>query len=311
MVCIVCNGHDARAMAVLDLSELGAIVECLSSLGAHDVVASVIESELSPLKREDVATWFADVPRRRGIPLWQRCPPQGGPNPFRMGSSGAGGQVDALLTDAMWVMSTPVTSGQWKLMAPNAEHEVRWKKGDELPITGVSWFGARLFARWLDHWRRKQPGPWMAIDAAVPPGHRVDLPTEAQREYFTRARTTTRFWSGDAEADLDEVGWYGGNSQVRIHRVAEKAPNAFGLFDVHGNVWEWCVNWHIDRMGGGRDPLGPSSGRGRVLRGGSYLDSAWECDSAGRGWLWPDHAGVSFGFRLVLSGPQVSSPLDD
>ncbi|HEX9619858.1 MAG TPA: SUMF1/EgtB/PvdO family nonheme iron enzyme, partial [Polyangiaceae bacterium] len=122
------------------------------------------------------------------------------------------------------------------------------------PVVGVSWDEARAFCAWA--------------------GGR--LPTEAEWEYACRAGTTTRYWSGDEETDLARAGWYGGNSRGQLHPVGEKPANAFGLHDVHGNVWEWCADWYGEFPTGATqvDPTSPASGDSRVLRGGSWFSHA-------------------------------------
>ncbi|MFO1053719.1 MAG: formylglycine-generating enzyme family protein [Planctomycetota bacterium] len=299
----------------LDLAELGALVECLARMGARDAMGQVIEAKLPALRDEDVARRFAEF---GGSPLWRRCPPVGTPGVFRMGSPedevdrrGDERQVPVFLSEPLWVMSTSVTFGQWSLMADRFAHESHWGKDAQLPITHVTWFEARLFGHWLEHWRRKRPTAWSAAIPSEAAAHGITLPTEAQREYFTRAGTTTRFWSGDGDAGLARVGWYGDNSGGRLHAVGEKDPNAFGLHDVHGNVWEWCRTWYAEDLEGSHDPLGPRSGRGRVLRGGSYGNDAWWCRSASRDGDSPDSAGDYGGFRLVLSAPERPSKFDD
>jgi formylglycine-generating enzyme required for sulfatase activity len=119
---------------------------------------------------------------------------------------------------------------------------------------------------------------------------RLDLPTEAQWEYACRAGTKTLFSVASPNLIGDDVGWFKNNSRCKVHPVGEKLPNAWGLYDMHGNVWEWC----LDLSGGtleGRDPVGPSAdnngwryilGR-RVLRGGCYYDSASKATSSYRG----------------------------
>lgn len=134
------------------------------------------------------------------------------------------------------------------------------------------------------------------------------MPTEAQWEYGCRGGTTTQYWSGDAEEDLAKVGWYSGNSDRRLHPVAEKDANPFGLYDVHGNVWEWCRDgWVGDyttspRVGDGlrREPVGDGP---RVMRGGSWLESARSARSAMRLNDPPGLRSAHFGFRPAQGIP--------
>jgi iron(II)-dependent oxidoreductase len=135
------------------------------------------------------------------------------------------------------------------------------------------------------------------------------LPTEAEWEYGCRAGTTTRYWRGDAEDDLEKVGWYRGNAEGRTHRVGEKdQPNGWGLDDVHGNAWEWVGDWYDERWYESAserrsDPWGPARGDGRVMRGGSFGDSADATRCSARYWYYPwrpRNWDVNVGFRVVL-----------
>jgi formylglycine-generating enzyme required for sulfatase activity len=131
------------------------------------------------------------------------------------------------------------------------------------------------------------------------------LPTEAEWEYACRAGSTTRFCYGDRDKSLGDYAWYRNNSGGRIHPVGQKKPNAFGLYDMHGNVQEWCSDWYdagyysqspVD------NPKGPSTGLFRVLRGGDYwwLRLPSPCRSASRDRNPPNACGSAIGFRVVL-----------
>jgi formylglycine-generating enzyme required for sulfatase activity len=131
------------------------------------------------------------------------------------------------------------------------------------------------------------------------------LPTEAEWEYACRAGTTTEFYSGTMEdvfedSDLDEVGWYRQNSDRRTRPVARKMPNEWQIYDMHGNVWEWCQDWyeeyvrrHID------NPTGPILGDFRVSRGGGYISFAVGCRAANREKMMPEYRSQDQGFRLA------------
>ncbi|HUT04536.1 MAG TPA: formylglycine-generating enzyme family protein [bacterium] len=132
------------------------------------------------------------------------------------------------------------------------------------------------------------------------------LPTEAEWEYACRAGTTTRFYTGDSDPDLRRAGWYFNNSGQTTHPVGEKERNAWGLYDMHGNVWEWCWDWYSSRYYGTRpdpdsDPTGASSGAVRVLRGGGWYGLTWSCRSAGRDWPEPGYGYYGYGFRVARS----------
>ena len=129
------------------------------------------------------------------------------------------------------------------------------------------------------------------------------LPTEAQWEYACRAGSTTRYCCGNDGAQLGEYAWYNANSGYKTNPVGEKKPNAWGLYDMHGNVWEWCQDWcngwyyaksPLD------DPTGPTTGSDRVLRGGGWDSGARRCRSAYRYDFAPGDRSYFLGLRVSL-----------
>ena len=156
------------------------------------------------------------------------------------------------------------------------------------PVENVSWEEAVAFCQKL----------------SVKTGTTVRLPTEAEWEYACRAGSATRFGFGDDAKELDKYAWYDGNSDRTTHPVGQKRPNAWGLYDMHGNVWEWCSDWYQDsyRDLGTVDPTGPADGQSRVLRGGCWIDGSTFCRSAARGSLDPGRRFAYFGFRVAASG---------
>jgi formylglycine-generating enzyme required for sulfatase activity len=161
-------------------------------------------------------------------------------------------------------------------------------KGKDNPIEMVSWDDAQAFCKKLND---------LTHQAAR-------LPTEAEWEYSCRAGTTTAYYFGDNEADLDRVAWHYWNSKKMTHPVGQKEPNAFGLYDMHGNVWQWCEDrFRKDYYGKSEteNPKGPSEGAYRLLRGGSWRYDTVYCRSASR---FPNSAGNRgdyYGFRVVLT----------
>jgi formylglycine-generating enzyme required for sulfatase activity len=140
-------------------------------------------------------------------------------------------------------------------------------------------------------------------------GLKFRLPTEAEWEYAARAGSTTEFCFGDDEKQLGDYAWFGENSGGTTHPVGQKKPNDFGLFDMHGNVWEWCSDWYSDsyyeeckRQGTVVDPSGPRAGSFRVLRGGGWSYVAVYCRSANRYGDSPGFRDDDLGFRLVRIG---------
>jgi type 1 glutamine amidotransferase len=134
------------------------------------------------------------------------------------------------------------------------------------------------------------------------------LPTEAEWEYACRAGSNTRFSFGNFDTALSVYGWYSNNSANKAHPVGQKKPNAFGLYDMHGNVWEWCSDWYDENYytsSPSADPTGPEIGGSRVLRGGSWVDfNPKSCRSAGRfydqNWDSSFLKANNWGFRIVL-----------
>ncbi|KPJ52588.1 MAG: hypothetical protein AMS16_06210 [Planctomycetes bacterium DG_58] len=136
-------------------------------------------------------------------------------------------------------------------------------------------------------------------------GRTIRLPTEAEWEHACRAGTTTRFSFGDDDGKLDEYGWFVHNSNRSVHPVGQKKPNPWGLYDMHGNAWEWCGDWYADSLlnAAKTDPKGPESGEYHVVRGGSWSYLASGCRSASR--LMGSHNDIMdskiVGFRVVCA----------
>ena len=164
-------------------------------------------------------------------------------------------------------------------------------KGPQNPVEMVSWDEAVEFCRKLS-----------ALPAEKSAGYVYRLPTEAEWEYACRAGTTTKYSFGDSESELGDYAWYRDNSGFTTHSVGQKKPNGFGLYDMHGNVWEWCQDWFGDYpKGSTTDPTGAASGWRRVLRGGGWDYSADGCRSAYRSGINPSIRIISLGFRVARS----------
>ncbi|MFO8033087.1 MAG: SUMF1/EgtB/PvdO family nonheme iron enzyme [Desulfohalobiaceae bacterium] len=156
--------------------------------------------------------------------------------------------------------------------------------GDQ-PMVEVSWHGARAFAQWLSREAGKD----------------FRLPTEAEWEYAARSGGKRQKYAGGD--DVDRVAWYEDNSGGRTHEVGTQAPNGLGIFDMSGNVWEWCSDWYSDDYYSNSpkdNPQGPSSGSIRVYRGGGWGFNPWFVRAANRYWGVPDYAFIGLGFRLCL-----------
>jgi formylglycine-generating enzyme required for sulfatase activity len=133
-------------------------------------------------------------------------------------------------------------------------------------------------------------------------GRVYQLPTEAQWEYTCRAGSKTIYSFDDGEGLLPEYGWFKRNSSQRTHTVGLLEPNAWGLYDMHGNVWEWCSDWYGEYPKNAvSDPIGPTMGTDCVNRGGCWLYQAASCRSASRNWAKPSYRDGLLGFRVGLS----------
>jgi formylglycine-generating enzyme required for sulfatase activity len=194
--------------------------------------------------------------------------------------------TDVTVSQPYWLGQMEVTQGQWEaVMGNNPSHF----KGANLPVEQVSYDEALAFCRKVTEQERAA--------GRLAEGYEYTLPTEAQWEYACRAGAT-----GDYAGDLDTMGWYRDNSESKTHDVGRKMANAWGLYDMHGNVWEWC----LDREGILErkmltDPRGASTGGRRVNRGGSWGHSAGDCRSTARRGEVPGRRYDDLGFRLALS----------
>ena len=190
-------------------------------------------------------------------------------------------QVSVTQSKAFWMAKTEVTQEQWQaVMGSNPSHF----KGDKLPVENVSWDAAQEFIKKVNG------------SGEISAGWKLCLPTEAQWEYACRAGENGPFSGGS----IDEVAWYNENSESKTHPVGTKKQNAWGLHDMHGNVSEWCADWYGNELPGGADPLGPSSGVRRVLRGGSWNHGADGSRAASRGRGSQDYRVIILGFRPAL-----------
>jgi formylglycine-generating enzyme required for sulfatase activity len=198
-------------------------------------------------------------------------------------------QHGVTLTKAFYMGATEVTQGQWKaLMGENPS----FFTDDALPVDTVTWEQALEFCRKLSE---KE-------------GMRYHLPTEAEWEYACRAGTTTPFYTGNTistdQANYDGNHSYGGGNKGVFRETTTQAgsfmPNAWGLHDMHGNVWEWCADWYGEYPRAAvSNPVGPAAGQCRVVRSGTWINFPAVCRSANRGKTVPTSWNFHFGFRVV------------
>jgi formylglycine-generating enzyme required for sulfatase activity len=185
------------------------------------------------------------------------------------------------LTSGYWLAKYECTQEEWeRVMGSNPSNF----RGPSRPVEEVSWNDVQ---EWMEKMKERHP---------LPEGWEWSLPTEAQWEYACRAGT-----SGAYAGELEEMGWYGGNSGRTTHEVGQKRANGWGLHDMHGNVFEWCADRYGDYPGGSvTDPEGPGNGSFRVRRGGSWLLSASYCRSAYRFRYYPGFRNDNLGFRVAV-----------
>ena len=189
-----------------------------------------------------------------------------------------------------------VTQKQWhEVMGTNPSKF----KGDDLPVEQVSWNDVQEFIKKLN----QKEGT-----------DKYRLPSEAEWEYVARAGTTTRYSFGDGEIRLGEYAWYGDNSGSKTHTVGQKKPNPWGLYDMHGNVWEWVQDWsHGDYDSAPTDGSAwerRGGGSFRVLRGGGWCYFTRDCRSASRHYNYPGYRYSDIGFRLVMDAPVATNSSD-
>lgn len=171
------------------------------------------------------------------------------------------------LPNGLRIGKYPVTNAEYYsvMHGPEITHADRM-----LPVTQVSWYDAQNYCTML----------------GLLSNQTIRLPTEAEWEYACRAGSTSAYHFGDDPKDLHKYAWFSNNSQGHVHPVGQKLPNTWGLYDMHGNVWEWCQ----DRVYSGR-----------AVRGGCWVNGGWIARSAFRFGIVPDSRFDGFGFRIVIS----------
>ncbi len=225
------------------------------------------------------------------------------PGSFIMGSpddeqdSGAeeGPQHEVTITEGFWMGKYPITQEQWEVITGD---NPSWSifAGNNRPVEHVSWYDIR------------DTGGYLHYLNTIFPGHNFRLPSEAEWEYAYRAGTTSRFYWGDDPdyTEIDDYAWYGNNASDRTHDVGLKLPNAWGLHDMAGNVWEWCEDdWYDHYVGAPNDGsarVDHQRSQHRLLRGGSWLVNPEACRAATRTTSSdPDDRYPTIGFRVVCT----------
>jgi len=199
-------------------------------------------------------------------------------------------QYTVTISKPFYIQTTEVTQEQWESVMENNPSYFS-SCGNNCPVENISWDDIQTFLTKLN---------------AIGDGH-YSLPTEAQWEYAARAGSTTSLPNGELietgcaiDPQLTNIAWYCGNSESKTHPVAQKQPNSWGLYDIPGNVWEWCQDWYdIYPSNSTIDPVGPLSGSQRVVRDCGYDSNAVYCRSANRVRNYPDVKSKYFGIRLI------------
>lgn len=304
-----------------------------------DMVSPEVD-QLDTVDAEDVADYQADVDLKPGELLtsssgmrWRFIPA----GSFLMGSpaeelgrnTDEGPRHNVEVTRPFWMKETEVTQGEYtQVLGLNPSFFSAC--GDDCPVEEVTWFDALYFANRLSGLEGLE-ACYVLADCTGTPGAGLNcegqtsdfwpkglgcrgyrLPTEAEWEYAARAGTTSAWYNGGI-GDLpscrynsfaDAIAWYCNNPRDPIHPVGLKPANAWNIRDMAGNVWEWCWDWYGASYYGQsplEDPLGPTAGTDRTLRGGGWNDSAADVRSSNRSWFGPADYSTYIGFRLVRS----------
>ena len=187
------------------------------------------------------------------------------------------------LTNDYYIGKTEVTQALWRAVMGNNPSSL---EGDDKPVERVSWDDCQEFIS--------------KLNAAT--GQNFRLPTEAEWEFAARGGNKSNHYQYSGSDNIDDVAWYGDNSDAETHDVATKKPNELGLYDMSGNVWEWCSDWYGDYSSSAQtNPTGANSGSIRVVRGGSWGNFAGDCRFSYRGSGSPDCRSYFLGLRLALS----------
>ena len=218
------------------------------------------------------------------------------PGSFVMGSpEGEPGRYDdespqhlVRFAGGFWMQTTPVTQAQWQAVMGNNPSYFKGV-GSDAPVERVSWNDVQEFIQKLNSTTKET---------------QFRLPTEAEWEYACRAGTTTKYYFGDDQDLLQKYAWHDTNSKGTTHPVGQLIPNTWGLYDMHGNVWEWCQDhWsdtyeEVNANGVVRSALNDTETR--VIRGGSWYANARNCRAANRRWFTPSNRNGDLGFRLMF-----------
>jgi formylglycine-generating enzyme required for sulfatase activity len=205
---------------------------------------------------------------------------------FSMGSNEYDDEkpIHSVTVSSFYMGKYEVTQKQWREVMGQDPPELNFKGCDQCPVERVSWNDIQEFLKKLN----------------AKTGKNYRLPTEAEWEYAARGGKSYKYAGSD---NIGSVAWYSDNSDSKTHPVGQKSANGYGLYDMSGNVWEWCSDWYNSdyyKNSPSDNPKGPSTSSIRVLRGGSWISGAAGCRSADRYFSTPDYRHNNYGFRLAL-----------
>jgi len=313
---------------------IGARPASLPSMAIRLPVDSSVRDSRDPRRSDLIAStdlWMVQIPA--GTFMMGSREDEAGRNDdpeYEAGRHGGETQYSVTISKAFWLGQTPVTQAQWQaVMGTNPSRFKSWPKGNNWPksnpnhpVERVTWYDAIEFCNRLTAMANRadarlgltpcyriseiqrrggQDGPIVSAEVELIEGaNGYRLPTEAEWEYSCRAGTMTTYSFGDDESMLAKHAWFDENSGFGTHPVATKRSNAWGLFDMHGNVWEWCWDWYGEYPRDAvTDPQNPRSGLNRVLRGGHWLSISRHCRAASRHDNLPVNRNSSSGFRVA------------
>ena len=194
-----------------------------------------------------------------------------------------------------------VTQDQYR--AVMGDNPSRFKGSDDLPVENVSWLDAVLFCNKLSEQEKRTPFYRInGTEVTIAGGNGYRLSTEAEWEYACRAESKTLYPFGDEAGKLGDHAWYNSNSGSETHAVGQKQANAWGLYDMLGNVWEWCADWYDAKYYGSSpsaDPTGPPEASYRVVRGGGWDSDPEGCRPATRNRGALEYRSYNLGFRVA------------
>jgi len=196
---------------------------------------------------------------------------------------------DVTIAKDFWMQTTEATQAQWSILMGIKTKPWNFSGASDMPVEGASWLEVQKFIEKLNEVTKEQLK-----------GRKAGLPTEAEWEYACRAGTHTRFNFGNEESDLEAHGWFTKNAPRSTQSVGKKRPNAWGLYDMHGNVAEWCDDWYASDPEKAPDAASADAGQHRSIRGGNWNDRAGACRSANRERDLPTKGSMFVGFRVVL-----------